>query len=60
MRSVGSLSHEGSMQMVCIVHAGAAQGNNPGRRKGPLGLGFPGKAACMARECVGHPQSRWR
>jgi len=46
--------------MVCIAHTGATQVNNPRRHQGSLRLGLLGKAACMAREYLGHPQSRWR
>jgi len=51
-----SVSHKGSMRVVCIAHTGASRENDPWRRGVPLGLGFPREVACMAREYLGHPQ----
>jgi len=56
VRYEGSLSHEGSMHVVCIAHTGTTCENDPWSRGGPLGLGFPRKTACMTREYLGHPQ----
>jgi len=46
------------MHVVCIVHTGTTHENDPWRRGGPLGLGFPRKAQCMAREYLGHLQKQ--
>jgi len=52
-----SLSHEGSMQVVCIAHSSTTRVNSLWKHLGRLGLGFLKEAACMTREYLGHPQN---